>query len=106
MQKLKTSWIKLIAMCLAVSACQGIAKPKGHVGVVHVQVEKPYINEFNMETDFNDDLDLKPTAKGVKRAIEFVDLDKGVWLSAESYANSRAAWKKLKKRYENCKVDE
>jgi hypothetical protein len=63
-----------------------------------------YINEFDLEQDFDDEGEILPEAKGVKRSLSNLgDVDKYVAMDARSYANVRAAWKKLKDRYKACK---
>ncbi len=100
-------WIRLTAIFylgVSVVGCQGIPKPVGHVGVIHVKdVSAPYINEFDLQTDFDDDLHVLPGHSGNHRQLHsLADLDRGVWMSASSYANSLAAYAKLKQRYQQC----
>jgi hypothetical protein len=99
--------IKLIATCLVLSSCAGIPKPVGHIGVIHTKgVDVPYINNFDMEKDFDDNGKVLPSAKGVHQPLKCscVDLDKYVAQDAKSHANLVAAWGKLRKRYENCEA--
>lgn len=107
MPRLKTSLTRLIAMSLAVSGCAGIPKPQGHIGVVHskgIAEAHPYINEFDLEKDFDDEGEILPTAKGVKRSLTSLqELDKFVAADSPSYTSIRAAWKKLKDRYKDAK---
>ncbi len=100
-------WIRLTLICYlgtSVLGCQGIPKPVGHVGVIHVkEVNAPYINEFDMQSDFDDDLHVLPGHSGVHRQLSsLADLDRGVWMAAASYANALAAYAKLKQRYQQC----
>ncbi|HYE73237.1 MAG TPA: hypothetical protein VEF04_07900 [Blastocatellia bacterium] len=103
---LKT-WIKLMLISFLVSSCAGIPKPEGKVGVVHIlDVNQPYINLFDMQTDFDDDLHVLPGHKGTKKNLGpgASELDKHVCMDARSYANALAAYQKLKARYEKCEV--
>ncbi len=99
-------WIRLtVIFCLVANAgCQGIPKPEGHVGVIHVkEVSAPYINEFDMQRDFDDDLHVVAGHNGVHRQLHtLLELDRGVWMSDASYANALAAYAKLKERYQQC----
>lgn len=107
MQRLKRSLIKLTAICSVISGCAGIPKPEGKIGVLHskgVAEAKPYVNWFDMQDDFDDEGEILPDAKGEKVALlSLKDVDKHAVMSASSYANLRAAWKKLKERYKDCK---
>ncbi len=99
-------WTRPIAIfCLASNlSCQGIPKPVGHIGVIHVKdVPAPYIHEYDMQTDFDDDLHVIAGHPGAHRGLNSLsDLDKYVALSSSSYANSLAAYAKLKQRYQQC----
>jgi len=100
----RLSLTKLMVTSLAVVSCQGIPKPVGHIGVVHVKdVPAAYINEFDMQTDFDDDLHVLPGHSGTHRTLSaLIDLDRYVCLSDASYANALAAYAKLKQRYAQC----
>lgn len=100
-------WTKRIQTFLAVVSlvgCQGIPKPVGHVGVIHVKdVNAPYIHEYDMQTDFDDDLHIVPGHNGTHLLLHTInDLDKYVAMSSSSYANALAAYAKLKQRYQQC----
>lgn len=102
-------WIaQIVIFCLAasLSACNDIPKPQGKIGVVHVKdVPSAYINEFDMREDFDNDLHVLPGHLGNHRGLTGIsDLDKYVCLSATSYANTLAAYAKLKTRYEQCEA--
>lgn len=103
---MKKAWIKLIAISsLALElGCQGIPKPKGYVGVIHSKdVNAPYIHEFNMQTDFDENLHVLPGHNGVHRLLHsLTDLDRGIWLSADSYAELSSYQAKIKARVEQC----
>lgn len=103
MRRRLLTWTKLTVTCWALSACS-IPRPEGKVGVVHVlDVPAAYINEFDFKTDFDDNFDIPGGHTGTKRNVKLEDLDRGVWLNAQSYANLRAYTKKLKKRYDDMK---
>jgi len=103
----QTKWIKLILISYLVSSalgCQGIPKPEGKVGIIHVKdVPQAYINEFDLQKDFDDDGHVISGHTGTHRNLtSMAELDKYVAMSAKSYANSLAFYKKLKARYEQC----
>lgn len=95
----------LFVVCAGLIGCDTIPKPKGEIGVVHTKdVLHSYIHKFNMETDFDDDLKVIAGHNGVKHGLDsLADLDRHVCADAQSYANSLAAWSKLKGRYEDLK---
>lgn len=96
-------------MAVSLSACAGIAKPVGKIGVVHTKGlpggAASYINEFDFETDFDDEGNVKPGVKGTHRQLSsLADLDKGVWSSAASYASANAFKKKVFDRLKKCEA--
>lgn len=109
MQRPMLKKIKLIAtfyLVASLTACGTgqIPKPVGKVGVVHAEdSSEAYIHEFDLETDFDDELHVIPGHNGMKKPLAgVIDLDKHVCMNASSYANTLSTYAKLKRRYEEC----
>ena len=73
----------LLALALCGCANKPPAKPKGELCAINAQSEHPYKLCFNLETDFDDDLKLKPDAKGTRIPVELADLHK--WWATDSF---------------------
>ncbi len=108
--------MKLFAIAFVsfiLSAC--MHAPKQPVGIVKAinakprQAAKPYTLNFNLETDFDEDLKLKPEAQGTRVDVSLDDLDRNWVMDAATkeelirYALQwKVRYKLLEQRMQRC----
>lgn len=112
--KILTKLCAILCVSFSLSACVNPPKkPVGNIGALNAKptsAPKPYLLTFNFETDFNDDLTLKPGVKGVRKEVSLDDLDRNWVLDAKSkeeLVRYALEWKQraelMKKQLDECR---
>lgn len=84
---------------ILLSSCATISKPNAHLCVVNAPAA--HLKCYNLSTDYNDDGNIKNTAKAkFFRAETIEDLNKGVWMSNNDWAKVKVWIRQLRKAYE------
>lgn len=100
MSKLTTLSGILFASFLLSSCVNPPKKPVGHIGGVNARsAGGAYLLNFNLETDFDADIKLKPGVQGVRKKITLDDLHKNWCLDASSKEELTRYGLQWKERY-------
>lgn len=105
-----TNLTKLFAIAcasLVVGCTSAPKKPVGQIGAVNARAAAPYALMFNLETDFDESLALKPGAKGVRKSLtSLADVDR-YWImnaaTKEELVRYALQWKeRVKSELDRC----
>lgn len=113
MLKQMTILTTLLVTVLSISSCDNPPrKPQGNIALVNAHPTnepQPYRLQFNLETDFDENLSLKPDAKGVRVPTTLEDLHANWVMNAatkEELQRYGLEWKqryiKIKQRLDEC----
>jgi hypothetical protein len=89
-------------LAFSLSGCATIAKPDANLCVVNAPAR--HLKCYNLAADYNDDGNIKASAKAkFFRAETVEDLNKGVWMSNNDWAKVKGWIRELRKAYEQGK---